>query len=214
MRGNELRIIKNTDVDKLNKLNTDDFGKKRHVIKFVMFIALLLSLFGGILFVKDKFQNIKSTREDLIFQKQKLVEDRLLMEKTFKEENDKLLKLKEEYEGKNKELTETLNSIKIKEETLNSELKKIEELKSLLTKHLVDLYGISMDKQYNDTSSNEDKQNSGVLEDDKSDSAVHTGMILGDNNEKDEVIKDEEKILSVANPDWFIKFDSLGEFSY
>ena len=214
MRGNELRIIRNTDLDNLNRLNTDDFGKKKYVIKFTIFFVLLLSLFGGILFVKDKFQNIKSTREDLTFQKQKLVEDRLLMEKTFKEENDKLSKFKEEYEEKNKELMETLNSIKIKEETLNSEIKKIEELKSLLTKQLVDLYGISIDKQYNDTSSNDNKQSAGILEDDKGDGSVHTNMTLGDNKEKDEVIKDEEKILSIANPDWFIKFDFLREFSY
>ena len=37
--------------------------------------------------------------------------------------------------------------------------------------------------------------------------------MAGEDKADDKVI-DQEKMLSIANADWFIKFDSLGEFSY
>ena len=138
------------------------------------------------------------------------------MEKTFKEENDKLLKLQLEYEEKNKQLNETLNSLKVKEETLDSEILKVEELKELLKKQLVDIYGLNIDRQYdNKTVENDETKNSssGLLEEENGNEAIHTSIMAGEDKEDDKVI-DQEKMLSIANADWFIKFDSLGDFSY
>lgn len=216
MNNSGLQVIKNENFNVHSRINGEQSKKKKYLIRFTIFIILFLTIFGGIFFIKDKFENVKSFEENLNFQKQKLAEERLSMEKTFKEENDKLLKLQLEYEEKNKQLNETLNSLKVKEETLDSEILKVEELKELLKKQLVDIYGLNIDRQYdNKTVENDETKNSssGLLEEENGNEAIHTSIMAGEDKADDKVI-DQEKMLSIANADWFIKFDSLGEFSY
>lgn len=214
MRNNGLQIIRNDEFHE-SKLENGGTIKKNVYLRFLIFVVILLTLFGGIFFIKHKVSNYKNLEENLNFQKQKIMEERIIMEKTLKEEQEKLSSLKLEYENKNAELENTLNSIKSKEEELNSELKKVYELKEILKNQLVEIYGLNIDKMYDSTNENEDlTDNSGkvVDTDDKSENPIHTGIIL---DEEDKSLDDtKERILGVANADWFIKFDSLGEFHY
>ena len=214
MNNSSLRVLKNDNSNpKLNR-NEDGNDRKKFLMRFGIFIILILSIFSAIFLVKGKFDNVNSIREDLNFQKQKLLDERLLMEKTFKEESEKLSKLQNEFEEKNKKVTDTLNFIKAKEETLNNEIEKVEELRSVLQKQLIDIYGLNMDKQYNGKDDNDGIVNNSnaIIDDKKNDELIHMNMLGDEDKEKDQHIN--ERKLSVANADWFIKFDSLGDFSY
>ena len=208
-----LQVIRKDELDKKIEDKQQKFNKKSYLIGFSIFIALILLIFGGILFVKDKFKNVNELQANLDFQKQKFAEERLLMEKTFNEEKDKLLKLQSEYEQKNNEVNEILDSIKVKQENLDSEILKVEELKDFLKKHLVDVYSFNMNKFYDNDEKSDVK--SGLLEDEVIEDSIHTNSIVGnlEYGEKDGAIK-QNRVLGIADADWFIKFSSLGEFSY
>lgn len=214
MDNGVLKIIKNKDFDNTKlKIDNEHLKKKKYLLRFTIFITISLFLFGGIFFIKNKFENIRDIEKNLNFQKQKLIEERVSIEKKLKEENENILKLKLEYDQKNKELSETLNSLKIKEETLDSQILKVRELNDLLKKQIVDMYGISIDKQYENKIIEDDNlsdSNNNLVND--TEQAVHTSMISGKDDEN--VIVDKDRSLSIANADWFIKFDSLGEFHY
>lgn len=214
MGNSGLQIIKNQNSTIHKEGSVKDTNKKGHFIKFGIFILSILILFGGIFFVKDKFQNIKSTEENLNFQKQKIIEERIAMENAFKSESDKLLKLQLEYENKQRELTEAMNSVKIKEETLNSEILKVEELKNLLVKQLGDIYNLNINRAYGENENSVDKNLNGAgYDDDGVVSSMQKGIVSGI-SDSENLQNQNEKILSIANADWFIKFDSLGEFNY
>ena len=208
-----LQVIRKDELDKKIEDKQQKFNKKSYLIGFSIFIALILLIFGGILFVKDKFKNVNELQANLDFQKQKFAEERLLMEKTFNEEKDKLLKLQSEYEQKNNEVNEILDSIKVKQENLDSEILKVEELKDFLKKQLVDVYSFNMNKFYDNDEKSDVK--SGLLEDEVIEDSIHTNSIVGnlEYGEKDGAIK-QNRVLGIADADWFIKFSSLGEFSY
>lgn len=214
MDNGVLKIIKNKDFDNTKlKMDNEHLKKKKYLLRFTIFITISLFLFGGIFFVKNKFENIRNFEENLSFQKQKLMEERVSIEKKLKEENENILKLKLEYDQKNKELNETLNSLKIKEETLDSQILRVRELNDLLKKQIIDMYGINIDKQYEDKiieDSDLRDSNNNLVNDESQ--AVHTSMI-GGKDEENEIIN-KNRTLSIADADWFIKFDSLGEFHY
>lgn len=214
MDNGGLQIIKNHDFVIHKEGGIKDKSKKTHFIRFGIFVLIILSLFGGIFFVKDKFQSIKGTEDNLNLQRQKLIEERLAMENAFKSESDKLLKLQLEYENKNKELTDTLDSLKVKEETLNSELLKVEELKGLLVKQLVDIYDLNISREYSSDENQIDSSlDGGVSEDDGIVSSMQSS-IMGGISDSENVQSESERILSIANADWFIKLDSLGDFNH
>ncbi len=212
MSNSELQIIRNDELYAYEEIKIKNSKRKVYFLKFTIFILVILTLFGGIFFIRDRFENIKSTEENLNLQKQKLSNERLSMEKTLKEESDKLLKLQLEYENKNKELTQTLDSIKVKEETLNSEIAKIEELKDMLIKQLSDVYSLNMSKQYGTDSESNDSLNGGIAKEDNFIPSMQSGVIGTANSENTQ--SKINRVLSIANADWLVKFDSLGEFNY
>lgn len=213
MNNGVLKIIKNRNFnnEKL-RIDSEHLRKKKYLLRFTIFITISLILFGGIFFIRNKFENIRDFEKNLNFQKQKLIEERISVEKKLKDENENILKIKLEYDQKNKQLNETLNSLKIKEETLDSEILKVRELNELLKKQIVDMYGINIDKQYeNKTIYDNDKDlNNNLVS--EGDEAIHTSMV-GLKDDENKVIN-KDKSLGIANADWFIKFDSLGEFHY
>ena len=214
MDNGGLQIIKNHDFVIHKEGGIKYTGKKTYFMRFGVFILIILSLFAGIFFVKDKFQSIESTKDNLNLQRQKLIEERLAVENAFKSESDKLSRLQLEYENKNKELTDMLDSLKTKEETLNSELLKVEELKGLLVKQLVDIYDLNISREYSSDENQIDSSlNSGSSDDNGIVSSTQSG-IVGGISDSENVQGEVERILSIANADWFIKLDSLGEFDY
>ncbi len=215
MNDSGLQIIKNEEVDSRAGRSLENSGNKKYFRRFMIFIILFLTFFGGAFFVKDKIQKFKASTENLDLQKQKLMEQRAIMEKTFKEERDNLLKLQIEFESKNKELDEKLNLIKAKEEGLDFELKKLEELKGLLKKQLIDIYDLNIDRQYSNDSKPPavSSESSGAFKDDSGNESIHTSMIVGEKPNTPKIYENE-RVLGLARADWFIKFNSLGEFTY
>ena len=214
MNKSSLRVVKYRNLNPNVNQNVEYNNKKKFAKRFTIFIILLVSIFSGVFIIKDKFNNVNKIKEDLSFQKQKLMEERLLMEKTFKEENGKLLKLQSEYDEKSKKLTDTLNSIKVKEELLSNEIEKVEELRGVLQKQLIDIYGLNMDKQYSGKKEGDGVINNSnnIIDDENKNELIHMTM-MGDKDKENKEIINERK-LSIANADWFIKFDSLGDFNY
>lgn len=210
MESNGLQIIKNENFNNLHpKINKEHFKKKKYLIRFTIFITLALFVFSGVFFIRDRFENMKSFEENLSFQKQKLIEERLSIEKR----GEELSKLKLEYEEKNKKLNESLNSIKVKERDLEAELNKARELSEIFKKQVVDMYGFNLDKKYENNVNDDEVLNSdGSLVKNDEDS-LHTNGVGGVNENEDTLTKGE-RVLSVADADWFMKLDSLGEFSY
>lgn len=215
MNNSGLQIIKNEEVDSHSRKGIGDSGNKKYLRRFMLFIILFLTFVGGAFFIKDKIEEFKSSTENVNLQKQKLIEQRAIMEKTFKEERDNLLKLQVEFESKNNELNEKLNLIKSKEQELDFELKKIEELKELLKKQLTDIYDLNIDRQYGDESKLPAVSNnsSGAFKDDSGNESIHTSTIVGENPDTFKNYENE-RVLGLARADWFIKFNSLGEFTY
>lgn len=209
--GNSLRVLRNENFNSRPKVNGGN--KKRSTVKFGIFIIVTVCIFSAMFIMKNKFDKVNNMQENLSFQKQKLMEERVSMENKLKEQNDKLLKLQSEYEEKNKQLTSTLDSIKVKEESLNSKIKKVDELRGILQKQLVDIYGLNMDKQYSgkDGEGVVNNSSSNII-DDKGNDSIHMNVVSGKDKEESKHIN--ERMLSVADADWFIKLDSLGEFTY
>lgn len=212
MKRNALEVIRNDNYG----VQVDGNSPKRKIYspRFLVFIILSLMVFGGIFFIKDKVDRYKTMEENLSFQKQKILEERVLIEKTLKEEINNLEALKLEYNQKNSELLERLESIKVKEDELNREIERVSELKEILKDQLVTLYDMNMDKIYSSDNDKEGVKNSGVLStDDGTQEGLPQSMIIGE--DQDSVVDEQrEKILGVADADWFIKLDSLGEFTY
>lgn len=212
MKKGVLQVIRNDNYG----VQADGNSPKRKIysVRFLIFVILSLMVFGGIFFIKDKVDKYKSMEENLSFQRQKIVEERVLIEKTLKQEMSNLEALKLEYNQKNLELSEKLEEIRIKEDALTKELSRVTELKDMLKDQLVALYDINMDKIYSSDDDKEGSKNSGaVTTDDNSQEVAKQSMILGD-GEEGSLTTQREKILGVANADWFIKLDSLGEFTY
>lgn len=193
MKNNGLQIVKNQNFNVRPKNSSAELKKKKYFIRFTLFITSLLLVFGCVFFVKDKVNNIREFQRGLDFQKQKLIEERVSVEK----KSEELTKLKSEYENKNKELNDNLNAIKEKEKHLDAELNKARQLSDIFKKQIVDMYGFDLDKKY----------------DKKDEDSLHTNGVVG-GNDKEDAIANNEKILSVADADWFMKMDSLGEFPY
>lgn len=219
MNNSGLQIIKNEKNNSHIRRNIEILGNKKYLRMFTLFIIVFLTLFGGAFFIKGKLQKFKDLNENLNLQKQKLIEQRAIMEKTFKEEKDNLLKLQIEFQTKNKELNERLNLIKSKEESLNIEFKKVEDLKELLKKQLSDIYDLNLNREYdkeydnNIPNSPAASNNSNVLEKDGSNESIHTNVIVEDESSEVDAYENE-KVLGIAHADWFVKLDSLGEFNY
>ena len=71
MNNSGLQVIKNENFNVHSRINGEQSKKKKYLIRFTIFIILSITIFGGIFFVKDKFENVKSFEENLNFQKQK-----------------------------------------------------------------------------------------------------------------------------------------------
>ncbi len=213
MNNSGLQIVKNENNNSHQRRSIENSGSKKYLRMFTLFIIVFLTLFGGIFFIKGRIQKFKDLNDNLNLQKQKLIEQRAIMEKTFKEEKDNLLKLKIEFETKNNELNERLNTVKIKEDNLDKEFKKVKDLKELLKKQLSDIYDLNIDREYDSNSSNPSTNNSTISKDDGDNESIHTNMIVEDESSKVQAY-DNEKVLGIARADWFIKLDSLGEFNY
>lgn len=210
MKNSELEVIRNYDYDKSVDLKRENV-KKKYLVGFCLFITVFLFIFGVVFFVKNKIDNYKNLGEDLNFQRQKIIEERMIMEKTLKEERDKLLSLQIEYEDKNRELDDKLKYVNEKQVEFDTELKKVYELRDILKNQLVQIYDFNIDRIYEST--NEIDGLDKFTDDDNVENPIHTSTILGkDENEPTEYV--EDRILGIAHPDWFIKFDSLGEFIY
>lgn len=204
---NKLRVIRNEDYG-LKDLG-DTKKKGFYSRNLLLFIILSLMIFGGIFFIKDKVDKYKDIEEDFYFQKQQILEERIVMEKTLKEERESINALKNEYEEKLKELNEKSSLVSTKEKELDLEIKKFSELNEVLKEGLVKLYDINIDNIYKHKEDEGAKSDSLLTDDNGSSSSA---PILGKEDEASPVSK--EKILSVVDADWFIKFDSLGEFTY
>ncbi|AID44192.1 hypothetical protein SFBM_0252 [Candidatus Arthromitus sp. SFB-mouse-Japan] len=215
MKSSGLKVIRNDDYDKFLDLKSGNGKKQKDLIKFGLFIALFLFMFGIIFFAKNRIDTYKNLGEDLNFQKQKIMEERMIMERTLKEERERLSALQLEYENKNKELDNKLESIKEKQIEFDNELKKVYELRDILKNQLVEIYNFNIDNIHGLTNDNEDLSSSNKLIDDSdnTENPIHTSTFMG--KDDNDVLNDVgEKILGVAYPDWFIKFNSLGEFRY
>lgn len=215
MKSSGLKVIRNDDYNKSLDLKGGNDKKQKDLIKFSLFIALFLFIFGIIFFAKNKIDTYKNLGEDLSFQKQKIMEERMIMERTLKEEREKLSALQLEYENKNKELDNKLESIKEKQIEFDNELKKVYELRDILKNQLVEIYNFNIDKIHGLTNDDEELSSSNKLTDDSdsTENPIHTSTIMG-KDENNALNNMEDKILGVAYPDWFIKLDSLGEFRY
>lgn len=210
MKNSELKVIKNYDYDNSVALKRESV-KKRYLVRFCLFITMFLFIFSVVFFVKNKIDNYKILGENLNFQKQKIIEERMIMEKTLKEERDKLLSLQMEYEGKNKELNDKLKYVNEKQLEFDTELEKVYELRDILKNQLIQIYDFNIDRIYKST--NELDGLNEFTDDDNVENPIHTSTIVGkDKDESTEYVGD--RILGIAHPDWFIKFNSLGEFIY
>jgi len=75
MKSSGLKVIRNDDYDKFLDLKSGNGKKQKDLIKFGLFIALFLFMFGIIFFAKNRIDTYKNFGEDLNFQKQKILED-------------------------------------------------------------------------------------------------------------------------------------------
>lgn len=206
MRSGELRLVDNSQFQSKKKLSNNTNGKKYTTV-FLLLIILILGIFGGIFYFKDKLDNFKELESSLSFQKQEIMDERAFLEKTLSKEREEISLMKIDYEQKNAELTEKLNIITIKEDELNKELEQINNLKEKLKDQLVNIYDMQLDEETKIESSKVSVDNDEVIN-----QSIHTP--LEDDNEGLNEESSISKVLSTADADWLINFKGLGEFEY